>query len=84
MRGITGVLRFESHEELEEYFEFAEGFLMTKEDVESGLQGVPEEEIPYPIELDFNLDGRTVKKLAEKNPEKTAKLNKMVEQEWEE
>lgn len=76
MQEISGTLRFESHEELEEYFDWAEGFLMTSEDVEQGLQGVPDDEVPYPLELELDLAKPTVKNLAQKNPKKTVELQK--------
>lgn len=47
---------------------------MTAEDVEQGLQGVPDDEVPYPLELELNLAQSTVKNLAKKNAKKTVEL----------
>lgn len=79
MKGIKGTIEFDSVEELEEYFEWSKGFTMTQEDVEQGLKGVDAERIKFPLELEINLTGKTVKRLAKKNPKKTVELDKKVE-----
>jgi hypothetical protein len=79
MQGISGTIEFESQEELEEWFEWCKGFTMTEEDVEQGLQGADADRIKFPVEMDINLAGQTVKRLAQKNPQKTVQLKKRVE-----
>lgn len=79
MEGISGSIEFESEEELQEYFEWSKGFTMTEEDVEQGLQGADASRISFPIELEIELAGKTVKRLAKKNPQKTVELKKRVE-----
>lgn len=83
MQPIQGIIEIGSHEELKEYFEWSEGFTMTEEDVEQGLQGADAEKIKYPIELEINLAGETVKRLAQKNPRKTVELKNRVQPEGE-
>lgn len=78
MQGIQGVIEFESQEEIEDYFEWSKGFTMTEDDVEQGLQGADVKHIDYPVELEIALTGETVKRLAKKDPQKTAQLKKMV------
>lgn len=79
MQGISGSIEFESEEELQKYFEWSEGFTMTEEDVEQGLQGADASRIDFPVELEINLTKQTVKRLAKKNPKKTVELKKRVE-----
>lgn len=79
MQGISGTIEFESQEDMEEWFEWSKGFTMTEEDVEQGLQGADADRISYPVEMEINLAGETVKRLAQKNPKKTVQLKKRVE-----
>jgi len=79
MQSITGTITFDSQDELEEWFDWCEGFTMTTEDVEQGLQGADAKRMDYPLELDIQLSKQTVKRLIKKNPQKTAQLKQRVE-----
>jgi hypothetical protein len=79
MQGIDGTIEFESQEELEEWFEWCKGFTMTEEDVEQGLQGADADRIKFPVEMDITLTKQTVKKLAQKDAQKTVQLKQRVE-----